>query len=86
MTKLWSEDVEHPCITRYNRNGIPYQVNHDRYATSGGERMRNGFQYSISAHETHHNERDPDEGQKPQQRRRIPVAVRISCYLKRLTF
>ncbi|KFX94194.1 hypothetical protein O988_06430 [Pseudogymnoascus sp. VKM F-3808] len=76
MTKLWSEDVEHPSIiTRYSRNGIPYQVNHERYAPSGGERMRNGFRgYSMSAHETQQNEQDTEEGQKPQHRRRIPVA------------
>ncbi|KFY40268.1 hypothetical protein V494_03592 [Pseudogymnoascus sp. VKM F-4513 (FW-928)] len=28
----------------------------------------------MSAHETHQNEQDPEEGQKPQHRRRIPVA------------
>lgn len=33
----------------------------------------------MPAHETHQNEQEPDEGQKPQHRRRIPVAVRISC-------
>jgi hypothetical protein len=32
----------------------------------------------MSTHETHPNDQDQEEGQKPQQRRRIPVAVRIS--------
>lgn len=88
MTKLWSEDVDHPSIiTRYSRNGIPYQVNHERYAASGGERMRNGFRgYSMSAHETQQNEQDTEEGQKPQHRRRIPVAVSTSCYLESFAF
>lgn len=31
----------------------------------------------MSTHEVHPNEQDPEESQKPQQRRRIPVAVRI---------
>lgn len=32
----------------------------------------------MPTHETHPNDQDQDDGQKPQQRRRIPVAVRTS--------
>jgi hypothetical protein len=87
MTKLWGDDNEHPSLTRCNRIGVPYQMTHERYIPPSGEGIRNNFRgYSISAYETQQNEQDPEETNKPQQRRRIPVAVRISCDLKNLHF
>jgi hypothetical protein len=51
-------------ITRYSPYGIPYQVSHNHL--SNGEQMGNSIQ------------QDSEDGQKPQQRRRTPVAVCIS--------
>ncbi|OBT60017.1 hypothetical protein VE03_10324, partial [Pseudogymnoascus sp. 23342-1-I1] len=42
-------------------------------------KMRNGIRgYSMLTHEVHPNEQDPEEGQKPQQRQRTPVALQKS--------
>lgn len=82
MTKVWNSDVEQPILTRYNRNGIPYQINHERYIPANGERTRNGSRgYSISSHDNQQNEQDSEETSKQIQRRRIPVAVSTACDL-----
>jgi hypothetical protein len=78
MTKVWNPDVEQPVLTRYNRNGIPYQINPERYIPSNGERTRTGSRgYSISSHENQQSEQEPEESNKQNHRRRIQVAVSL---------